>query len=91
MINLCVFDAALRLVCEIDGENINTDYRERSRFLLPLICQSFASLDKAYRQVNGLDEQDLGLLNAPEYPLQDDFRFRIASCYLRRHSLLRCS
>ncbi len=49
MTNRALYDAALRLVSEVDLPNTNADYEERAGFLLPVICQRLAPLDKALR------------------------------------------
>lgn len=52
MTNRALYDAALRLVSEIDLPNTNADYEERAGFLLPVICHRLAPLDKALRTSN---------------------------------------
>lgn len=49
MTNRSIYDAALRLVSEVDLPSTNADYEERAQYLLPVVCHGFAALDRALR------------------------------------------
>ncbi len=59
MTNQNIFDAALRLACEVETAGENLDYAERACYLLPTVCAQYAGLDAAYRSVFGEEQQSL--------------------------------
>ena len=78
-----IYDSALRLVCETDQPDANEDYEERATYLVSLICQRYASLDRQYRSVNGLNEQEILQTNCFPmpmlFPLADAFAPAVAA------------
>lgn len=71
MTNLEIYDAALRLASEIPLSDTNEDYEARAPYLLAMICHRYAALDRVYRLVHGLEEQEL--LSITHLPLQIQF------------------
>jgi len=72
-----IYDAALAMVCEVEESNANTDYEARAPYLVAATCYRYASLDVLYRQVNGLEKQNLLAVNrfplGATFPLCDEF------------------
>lgn len=72
-----VFDAALAMACEVEGESANEDYKARTPFLVAALCYRHAPLDARYREVFGLEPQNLLATNylplGATFPLCDDF------------------
>ena len=66
MTNQEIYDAALRLASETAALNANEDYEERAPYLIAMICHRYAALDRIYRQVHGLERQEL--LNITFFP-----------------------
>ena len=72
-----VYDAALSMACEVEGENANEDYEARTPYLVAALCYRYAHLDVRYREAFGLDKQKLVAINclpmSATFPLCDDF------------------
>ena len=72
-----VYDAALPMACEIEGESGNEDYETRTPYLVAALCYRYSHLDVRYREAFGLDKQRLVASNylplTATFPLCDDF------------------
>ena len=72
-----VYDAALTMACEIEGESGNEDYEARTPYLVAALCYRYSHLDVRYREAFGLEKQKLVDINhlpmAATFPLCDDF------------------
>jgi hypothetical protein len=72
-----VYDAALPLACEVEGESGNEDYEARAPYLVAALCYRYSHLDVRYREAFGLDPQRLVAINylplTATFPLCDDF------------------
>jgi hypothetical protein len=51
-----LYDSALRIVSETDGNFTNEDYEERAGYILAAFCGECASIDKKYRSTHGSPE-----------------------------------
>lgn len=72
-----LYQSALRMVSESDGEGLHADYEERAGYLLAAFCNECASIEKRYCEANdltraGFSPQSVIALD-DRFPLQDAF------------------